>query len=110
MRDGRALWKCRAVDARGKTFVSQFWVVRLDIEFPTVAHRPWKSPKARFPHSHSAGDVSGFLFPFKRLAPVGLACQNSRTWEDKQRQNRHDWCVSAKGRIADPRQAGLICS
>src|SRR5688500_11788992 len=46
-----------------KTLVSQLRVVRRDIEFPTVAHRPWKSPKARFPHFHSAGDISGFLFP-----------------------------------------------
>jgi hypothetical protein len=60
-----------------KTLVSQLWVVRLDIEFPTVAHRLWKSPKARFPHSHSAAYVFGFLFPFKRLAAVVLACQNS---------------------------------
>ena len=33
------------------------WRVVLDTEFRTVAHYPWKSPTARFPHSHSAGGL-----------------------------------------------------
>ena len=44
---------------RWKTLVSPLREFRLDIEFPTVAHRPWKSPTGRFPHSHSA---DGFLY------------------------------------------------
>jgi hypothetical protein len=68
---------------RWKTLVSQLREFGLDIEFPTVAHRPWKSPKARFPHFHRAGDVSGFLFPIQTLAPAGLACQISGPWQDK---------------------------
>ncbi len=38
---------------RWKTLVSRKGV-ELDIEFPPVAHRPWKSRRTRFPHSHSA--------------------------------------------------------
>ena len=58
---------------RWKTLVSLLREFRLDIEFPTVAHRPWKSPKARFPHFHSADDVPGFFYRFRQLAPAGLA-------------------------------------
>jgi hypothetical protein len=65
-----------------KTLVSQLRVVRRDIEFPTVTHRPWKSPKARFPHFHSAGEISGFLFPLKLIATGALACQVSGRWQD----------------------------
>ena len=36
---------------------------RLDIEFPTVAHRPWKSQTARFPHFHSADGFSSLSLP-----------------------------------------------
>ena len=43
MRGGR--WKCRAMDAEeNQTRVS------------LRAHRPWKSQKARFPHSHRPDD------------------------------------------------------
>ena len=41
---------------RWKTLVSRYGSSKLDIEFPTAALRPWKSPTTRFPHSHSAGD------------------------------------------------------
>jgi hypothetical protein len=39
-----------------KTLVSRYGSSKLDIEFPTAAPCPWKSPTARFPHFHSAGD------------------------------------------------------
>jgi hypothetical protein len=41
---------------RWKTLVSRYGSSKLDIGFPTAAPLPWKSPKARFPHFHSAGD------------------------------------------------------
>src|ERR1017187_10816326 len=41
---------------RWKTLVSRYGSSKLDIEFPTAAPRPWKSPTARFPHFHSADD------------------------------------------------------
>jgi hypothetical protein len=41
---------------RWKTLVSRYGSSKLDIEFPTAAPCPWKSPTARFPHFHSAGD------------------------------------------------------
>ena len=85
---------------RWETLVSQLRESRLDIEFPTVAHRPWKSPKARFPHSHSADDVPAFPFARKRLAAAELAGLITGSWEGRR---RHD-CFSAKGRIADPQQ------
>jgi hypothetical protein len=59
---------------RWETLVSQLWEFTLDIEFPTVAHRPWKSPTARFPHSHSAAamfSLSLSLCKSKWLAPFG---------------------------------------
>ena len=57
---------------RWKTLVSQSGACRLDIEFPPVAHRPWKSQTARFPHSHSAdGFPSLSVFKPTRLAPCG---------------------------------------
>src|ERR1035438_9658557 len=39
-----------------KTLVSRSRSPKRDIEFPPAAACPWKSPTARFPHSHSADD------------------------------------------------------
>lgn len=39
-----------------KTLVSRYEWPKFDIEFPTAAPIPWKSPTARFPHFHSADD------------------------------------------------------
>ena len=58
---------------RWKTLVSRYESSKLDIEFPTAAPRPWKSPTTRFPHSHSAGH--GSTYPNHKdktkLAPFG---------------------------------------
>src|SRR5580658_11361590 len=58
---------------RWKTLVSRYGPPKLDIEFPTAAPRPWKSPTTRFPHSHSAGH--GSTYPNHKdktkLAPFG---------------------------------------
>jgi hypothetical protein len=54
---------------RWKTLVSPLKAFRRDIEFPTVAHRPWKSPTTRFPHSHSADEFPSLLsFKYKHTA------------------------------------------
>jgi hypothetical protein len=36
-------------------------------QFPTAAHRPWKTQKRRFPHSHSAGGVCKYKGHFYRV-------------------------------------------
>src|ERR1700680_5299961 len=56
---------------RWKTLVSPYGESKLDIEFPTVVHRPGKSPAARFPHSHSADDLFHPKPKTTRLAPFG---------------------------------------
>jgi hypothetical protein len=61
--DRPVLWKCRAVDAGGKPSSRVTGRSRLDIEFPPVAHRPWKSQTARFPHFHRTGDFLSLPHP-----------------------------------------------
>ena len=63
---------------RWKTLVSQLGEFRLDAEFPTVAHRPWKSPTARFPHSHRAG-VDRIVFPTQTTRPRGARLSDLRS-------------------------------
>ena len=55
---------------RWKTLVSRYRRSKLDVEFSTVAHRPWKSQTARFPHFHSA-DYFSFSLEMIRPAPFG---------------------------------------
>src|SRR5512144_3318014 len=43
-----ALWKCRSVDAGGKLSSRGKGTAWLDVEFPIVAHRPWKSQMRDF--------------------------------------------------------------
>jgi len=71
-----------------KTLVSQLRELRLDIEFPTVAHRPWKSPKRDFHIPTAPAMFLAFSFPLKLLAPVHGMTSSARTG--------HDGCVSAK--------------
>jgi hypothetical protein len=77
---------------RWKTLVSRYGSSKLDIEFPTAAPRPWKSPTTRFPHSHSAG--CRFTYPNHKdktkLAPFG----------------RPDWREFAKGETPAARTTG----
>jgi hypothetical protein len=54
---------CRAVDAGGKPSSRVTGRSQLDIEFPPVAHRPWKSQTARFPHFHSTDDFLSLPHP-----------------------------------------------
>src|ERR1041385_2625334 len=42
-----------------------------------LAHRLWKSPKARFPHSHTADDDSPFLSPAQTARPPPLEIAKS---------------------------------
>jgi hypothetical protein len=44
----RRRWKCRAMDAEGNLR-----------QVSHRAHSPWKSPKARFPHSHRRDEAVG---------------------------------------------------
>ena len=67
-----------------------FTGIALDIEFPTVAHRPWKSPKARFPHSHTADDDSPFLSPAQTARPCGVRLSDFRSMGRPRRESRHD--------------------
>src|SRR3954466_2203152 len=94
---------------RWKTLVSQLRELRLDVEFPTVADRPWKSPKARFPHSHSADDDSPFLSPAQTARPCGARLSDfiSLGRQAPPESPRHA-ARPGKRRIADPQQVGLI--
>ena len=69
---------------RWKTLVSRYGQSQLDIEFPTVVHRPWKSPTARFPHSHSTDDcflsfVIRTARALRALAPTSMKGGYQRT-------------------------------
>jgi hypothetical protein len=55
-----------------KTLVSRQGRSKLDIEFPTNAPSPWKSQKARFPHSHSPDDGFPFLNQKEKTTPRAL--------------------------------------
>jgi len=80
---------------RWKTLVSRSGSSKLDIAFPTVAHRPWKSQTTRFPHSHSHGD---FFSPILNSKPICALRAPARTQERRGFQStsghRHS-CSSA---------------
>jgi hypothetical protein len=70
---------------RWKTLVSRYESSKLDIEFPTAAPHPWKSPKTRFPHSHSAG--YGFTYPNHKDKSQTCALRAPRLAEIRERRN-----------------------
>jgi hypothetical protein len=81
-RGRRALWKCRAVDAGGKTLVLRYGQSQLDIEFPAAAHRLGNRQRRDFPIP-TAPTIFLFLQnqspAFRRKAPMKREHSASKT-------------------------------